>query len=554
MLKKLQILQKKELFRYQSAIESRIDRLRKNHYLEVSDEDRKTVRDFYFGIEKNKQDGNLTETEYRRLLISFLQNLHKIDDLSDELGNPLSEIDFNVDKHLKKLNARLGNLGQNYIEKYSSDNRGISLNSRNLFRTDMFLSKKAELYTKKALEVLDLFMNGNSKISTELKRLLNNYKIEIKIVNENGCNGSMDFFKKKKKAVLALDKGLFERDRDVLAFMLAHELGHFVDYANRPRESTCYVHQVSEECFADVSAAILTNQAGFNLAKVVDLFNEISKDPKYKDDMNHPKIKDRIAAIKATNLVLVYQQQVNRTYNLIKKTQSLLMHKSKKNNLCENLDILQDCTQASNRNIYSVLKAEQKKMEEDDLPTEEYISKRTADILYKRFAKKYFLSDETFRRGYCTALPLMILKSISPKLSSIIPSDDDPKEFIKQIKQKFPDCIYSSSEEHSLSDILKNEAVSPNAFVIFDLKKQNGSPQENSPFFHTVTFTGYNREGDILCDSFDDEKRSCILKYNRQCGYVIDTYKLFHNILLTDDANCLSARLAKSLLRKKSIC
>jgi hypothetical protein len=128
----------------------------------------------------------------------------------------------------------------------------------------------------------------------------------------------------------------------------------------------------------------------------------------------------------------------------------------------------------------------------------------------------------------------------------------DPKEFIKEIKQKFPDCIYSSSEKRSLSDVLKDENISSNAFVIFDLKKENGKPQEDSSSFHTMMFKGINDNGDCLCYGFDFEQNSYTLNQHRQCGYVIDTFKLFCNILKKNANNhALTALLSKKLAKQK---
>ncbi|MBE6449888.1 MAG: hypothetical protein E7013_04270 [Alphaproteobacteria bacterium] len=518
-----------------------IDRARKNYYLDVSEADKKIIKKFYDYITNTNGLSDEEKKERTKWLSLFVERLNKTDDL------PISSTDFDITQHLKRLNSNLGNLGSCYIEDYANTTQYVALNSRNLFRTDTFLSqddKEFKLCKKQIDKLLNLFMKGNSKTSVELKALLKEYNLEIKITDEDGCNGSLDFYPEKKKAVLVLDKGLFKQDESVQAFMLAHELGHFIDYANRPKGTPQYIHQVTEECFADIMATELVKTSGFDLSKIIDLFNQIENDPR------HPKKEDRIAAIKAIDTTLTYSQQQDRVYYLIKKTQSLLKYKSSKSSLNENLNALQKDISTSKEDIFYSLKNEQKNMEEDDIPTAEYISQRTADVLYRRFAKRYFISDQSFERGYCTSLPLLLLKTVNPLTSSLIPSLSDPKEFAKEIKQNFPDCIYSSTENQSLSEILKDKNISSNAFVIFDLKKMSGTPEEDSTSFHTMIFKGVNEKGDCLCDGFDNEQHQYVLNKYRQCGYVIDVFKLLYKTLRkADNTNYLTAHLSNSLSR-----
>ena len=515
-----------------------IDGTRKNYYTNVSDSERKIVKDFYNSIKITKNLSDEEKEKRGKILLSFLNRLNKADDLS------ISSTNFEVDKHLKKLNANLGNMAQYYIEDYSNAPQYLALPSRNIFRTDEFLSETDKEFIsaqKKVDTLLNLFTKGNSETAAELKKLLKQYNIEIKITNETGYNGSMDCFPENNKAVLTLDKGLFDQDESVQVFMLAHELGHFIDYANRPQGSN-YTHQLTEECFADIVAVNFVKEAGFDSSKVVNLFDKI------ENDTQHPRKEDRIAAIKSIEFALTYAQEIDRAHRVIKKAKNLFHHTAQQNDLNENLNILQKITSFFKENIYSSLKSEQKAMEEDDIPTSEYISQRTADIAYRQFAKKHFISDKSFERGYCTSLPLLVLKTINSQMASFGPSNDDPKEFVKEIKQKFPDSIYSSSEEQSLSDILKNKNISSGSFVIFDIKKTNGKPNENSNSLHTMIFKGMNQDGNCLCDGFDSEQHSYVLNQHRQCGYVIDIFNLIYHQKkqIYSDSKNLSTTDAKS--------
>ena len=56
---------------------------------------------------------------------------------------------------------------------------------------------------------------------------------------------------------------------DLLAAMIGHELGHWLDFGYRPRE--CVVESgLMQECFADVVGCQLVKNAGYNIESFID--------------------------------------------------------------------------------------------------------------------------------------------------------------------------------------------------------------------------------------------------------------------------------------------
>ncbi len=77
------------------------------------------------------------------------------------------------------------------------------------------------------------------------------------------------------------------------------------------RKEVFIFHQQPKECFADITAAKFVREAKMNLSDVVDKKN-------IPNDTHHPKIKDRIAAIKAIDTSYDYPPSINKKTQRIK--------------------------------------------------------------------------------------------------------------------------------------------------------------------------------------------------------------------------------------------
>lgn len=118
------------------------------------------------------------------------------------------------------------------------------------------------------------FSGNDSPISKDLKELLDNteeFTIAVRpkkqqptpnggAVFQKGCNG------KKNKAVLMVSEVLFEeKNRDILPGLLAHEMGHFIDFYNRPQKDDIRLKYMDgAETFADTIGVMIAKNAGYD--------------------------------------------------------------------------------------------------------------------------------------------------------------------------------------------------------------------------------------------------------------------------------------------------
>lgn len=121
-------------------------------------------------------------------------------------------------------------------------------------------------------KILDDFKNSDSKINNDLKKILDNTDLIIAIRPPDqweNPNGAMVFQKgengQKDKAVLFVADVLFtEEHKDKLPGLLAHEMGHLLDFKQRPNDkSTKTQYMDGAETFADVSGERIAQNAGY---------------------------------------------------------------------------------------------------------------------------------------------------------------------------------------------------------------------------------------------------------------------------------------------------
>ncbi len=120
-------------------------------------------------------------------------------------------------------------------------------------------------------KILEDFKNGNSKINKDLKEILGNVDLVIAIrppdqwknpnggmVFKRGENGEND------KAVLFVADVMFtEAHKDKLPGLLAHEMGHLLEFKQRPNDDSVKTKYMDgAESFADVSGEMIARNAG----------------------------------------------------------------------------------------------------------------------------------------------------------------------------------------------------------------------------------------------------------------------------------------------------
>lgn len=122
-------------------------------------------------------------------------------------------------------------------------------------------------------QILSDFSNADTPIAQELKSILDNTDFVIGIrprEQQPDPNGGAVFKRgiggEKHKAVLMVSEVLFdEKNKDILPGLLAHEMGHFIDFYNRPHGNYAKLKwQEGAETFADTTGVLIAKGAGYD--------------------------------------------------------------------------------------------------------------------------------------------------------------------------------------------------------------------------------------------------------------------------------------------------
>lgn len=125
----------------------------------------------------------------------------------------------------------------------------------------------------KIKQILSDFSNADTPIAQELKSILDNTDFVIGIrprEQQPKPNGGAVFKRgiesEKHKAVLMVSEVLFdEKNKDILPGLLAHEMGHFIDFYNRPHGYYAKLKwQEGAETFADTTGVLIAKGAGYD--------------------------------------------------------------------------------------------------------------------------------------------------------------------------------------------------------------------------------------------------------------------------------------------------
>ena len=196
--------------------------------------------------------------------------------------------EFNLPKHLNAL-------GNKYFQNFPKNDHlsitskilkeeGHSDNVYNLddlawwpTKEDMKKKCPEEIQDPNKINVIKKFLNdfsGNdSAISKDLKEILDNTNFTIAIRPKDQQpkpNGGAVFKKgnngEKNEAVLMVSEVLFEEEnKNILPGLLAHEMGHFIDFYNRPQDDAVKLKYMDgAETFADTIGVMIAKNAGYD--------------------------------------------------------------------------------------------------------------------------------------------------------------------------------------------------------------------------------------------------------------------------------------------------
>lgn len=181
-------------------------------------------------------------------------------------------------------------------------------------RTELKKEENKEYY-QKADDILEKLKEANPFLKDALKDKEVNFKI-LEGKDNDGKFCYDEYIRSEGKNVtIALDSSLFDesgKGKEMLAMTMSHELGHFIDFANRPLGYTGML-QDKQEFFADILGAKMATNAGYKKSITAFKENLNSKDdsllksrakllderyPETKTEQNTKINSDRIAELR----------------------------------------------------------------------------------------------------------------------------------------------------------------------------------------------------------------------------------------------------------------
>lgn len=156
------------------------------------------------------------------------------------------------------------------IERFCPETKLIKLCDK---ETAAKYQEQAEKILKRLLEAKG---QPNEKMAEMLKDNPVIFCFEESKEQDAGMSGI--FLQKKNRPLMTLLSGLMEQgkcDEDSLAATMAHELGHWLDHANRPQD---YLgkEKLWQECFADVTGYMMAKNAGYDVQKRIEKCKEFA--------------------------------------------------------------------------------------------------------------------------------------------------------------------------------------------------------------------------------------------------------------------------------------
>lgn len=161
-----------------------------------------------------------------------------------------------------------------------------------------------------------------------------------------------------------------------------------------------------------------------------------------------------------------------------------------------------------------------------------FLQDQVVDLRFRRFARQHFICaySATFREGYCTALPMLVLEKMNNRLPFWPENPEvlaDPMKLVQHFQKHAPQLVFATSPIVPLTTLLTHLSPEPGLLVVLDMAQRQGTPSTKSGEKHLVIYRGrQERTHQFEFISFDHDDQHVVLK-NHQCGYVINLPALF---------------------------
>ena len=214
----------------------------------------------HFASLMNKYYSNISEKDRERLISRIISDYGNKRYLKNQ--NYTGEnIEYNIDQNGEKV-FKLNDLLQ-----------FPDINSEKEFPPEKYYSKDSDKHKEIVKQLKNLetdFSNNNSRIAKDLKKLLNNSEIEYRVRNNwDRPNGSCAFQKARKEGeknkivICIFDPAKYKNGNRAMVGVLAHELGHALDFSQRDKKCDG-LYMDGAETTADFLGTSLAVNAGYD--------------------------------------------------------------------------------------------------------------------------------------------------------------------------------------------------------------------------------------------------------------------------------------------------
>lgn len=197
--------------------------------------------------------------------------------------------DFDLKGHFERLIGACGGLNEQqthlFAEKLDISNVYAAVPMERLCDERLFCpsvsDETAAVYQERVEGIIKRFTEAKGQPNEMLAELLKDNPVVFHFEERNGQDASMSeiYLNGKRCPLMTIEKGMMDKTQvseDLLATTVAHELGHWIDMANRPAD---YMgkDRYWQEYFADVTGYQVAKNAGYDAQVMITEKEQFSK-------------------------------------------------------------------------------------------------------------------------------------------------------------------------------------------------------------------------------------------------------------------------------------